>query len=399
MATKQAAAISKKMPFFIITLQNLIVLERFFLFSLNICTFVPQFILSMNETPIDELLSQPNLNLRSTLFVLRYYLLEILRKWYWYLLLVALTILAASYYVQKLQTTYQADASMMLSTEAGGGLSGILRMAGQFGVGGGSAGNELSAEKLMDLLSSKQIVYSSLLTTVTINEKKDLLANHITKLLNKKAIVIKNTTIDKLTPAESEQIANIYGAITNGALISDVGRSGIVHITFSSPSEKVAKETLQILVTTLRDYYADKSVEQQRLTYNIINDRVDSLEKTLYSTEYNMAHFIDEYRPALRAGSLSAQKLMTQDQLKRQAEILNVMYAEAVKNREIAHMSMLSNRPIVQVVDFPTYPLGEKKPNIVTIYLLALFATIGVVTILVILNKLVRDALKTPPTK
>lgn len=353
----------------------------------------------MDETSIDELLSQPNPNLRSTLFVLRYYLLEILRKWYWYLLLVALTILAASYYVQKLQTTYKADASMMLSTESSGSLSGILRMAGQFGVGGGSAGNELSSEKLMDLLSSKQIVYSSLLTTITIDDKKDLLVNHITKLLNKKAIAIKNATIEKLTPAESEQLADIYRDITNGALISDVGRSGVVHITFASPSEKVAKETLQILVSTLRDYYADKSVEQQRLTYNIINDRVDSLEKTLYSTEYNMAHFIDEYRPALRAGSLSAQKLMTQDQLKRQAEILNVMYAEAVKNREIAHMSMLSNRPIVQIVDFPTYPLEEKKPNILIIYLLALFATLGVATILVILNKLVRDALKTPLIK
>jgi uncharacterized protein involved in exopolysaccharide biosynthesis len=362
--------------------------------------FVPLYLNSfycMTQNQPNEPQNQPNLNLRSTLLVLRDYLIELLRKWYWFLLLGAIAVFAASYYVQKLQTTYQANSSMMLSTETGGGISGILRMAGQFGVGAAAGGSELSSEKLMDLLSSRQIVYSSLLKTVEIDGKKNLLANHIVSILYNKPNAIKNTSIEKLTPTENELLMSIYSSITNGALISNVGRSGVVHITFDSSSEKVAKETLQVLVTTLRDYYTDKAIEQQRLTYNIINDRVDSLEKALYSTEYNMAHFIDEYRPALRAGSLSAQKLMTQDQLKRQAEILNVMYAEAAKNREIAQMSMLSNRPIVQIVDLPAYPLDEKKPNIIIIYVLALFLTLGVVTILVVLNKLVRDALKQQP--
>lgn len=336
-------------------------------------------------------------DLRTSIYVLRDYLFELLRKWYWFLLLGALALLAASYYVQKLRTVYRADASLMISADGGGGISGILRMAGQFGFGGGSGGAELSSDKIIDLLASRQIVYSALLTKVSIDKKDDLLVNHFLRLSqpNKKQ-PISNTTIDKLTTAENEVMSGIYDGFTKGGqLTSNVGTSGIIHSTLTLPYETLAKETLETIVTTLQSYYADKSVEQQRRTYQIINSRVDSLEKALYSTEYNLAHFVDQYRPALQAGTLTAQKLMSQDQLKRQAEILNVMYSEAVRNREIAQMTMLSSQEMVQIIDKPRYPLIEQQPSIIIVYALALFFTIAIVTILVVLNKLIRDALKT----
>ena len=49
------------------------------------------------------------------------------------------------------------------------------------------------------------------------------------------------------------------------------------------------------------------------------------------------------------------------ERTKRDAQMLGLMYAEVLKNLEIAKFNLESQTPVLQVVDQPTYPLLMKK--------------------------------------
>jgi hypothetical protein len=71
------------------------------------------------------------------------------------------------------------------------------------------------------------------------------------------------------------------------------------------------------------------------------------------------------------------------------------MYAEAVKNREVASMNLLNNTPVVQIIDIPSLPLSvleqDKFKTIVQWVTFGLF----VAAFLLVLRKIIRDALRT----
>ena len=74
---------------------------------------------------------------------------------------------------------YKAELSFALQDEkSGGGLSGALGLASQFGIdlGGGGAGGEFSGDNLLELMKSRSMVEKALLTPVIINGKNETLA-------------------------------------------------------------------------------------------------------------------------------------------------------------------------------------------------------------------------------
>ena len=337
------------------------------------------------------------LTLRETLLTIREYSTEIRRKWYWYALFCPLFLAYNYYKAHQIPTTYQAATSIMINGE-GGAVSGLLQLAGQFGLGGGG---EMKTEKLLDLLISQRMVLSALLQNATINGKTDLIANHFLDKIDLKREV--NDTIlsnfrfvpkksHELTLRESTVMQAIYRKINNEMLSASIGKSGIVKAICTAESEGFAKEFMTALATTLSDYYADKTVEQQNRAYRVISQRCDSLERVLYGTEYALANWIDDNRTALRAGSLPAKQGVKREQYKREAEVLNVMYIEAIKNRELAHINLLLSTPSVQIIDYPQYPLQPQIPNRLNMYIVAILSAITIVTIGVIFNKMLRNA-------
>jgi hypothetical protein len=167
-----------------------------------------------------------------------------------------------------------------------------------------------------------------------------------------------------------------------------------MHLRCQSTSENFSQIFIVKLVELLRDYYSNKSVEQQNKTYKIIENRVDSLHKAMRNKEYALAKWIDDYRIPLRVGTLKAEKVLERERLKAEAEILSVMYEEAIKNREMAHMSLLVQTPIIQIIDYPTLPLQPQIYFTPILYAFALIAAIGLAIILISFNKLVKDALR-----
>lgn len=344
-------------------------------------------------------ITPPPATLKSTILLLRSYAQELLRKWYWYAIVGTIFLTYSYYKAHRQPTTYQSGVSIMINND-GGAVSGLMQLAGQFGLGGSS---ELKTEKLVELMVSQRMVLGTLTQLVTINGKKDVLLNHyldevgvehISDTLLRGFRFVQKQPQD-FTLRESTIAQKIYTDITTEMLSASVGKSGIVRATCTSVSEQFAKEFLALLASTLCDYYADKTVEQQSRAYHVISYRCDSLERVLYSTEYALANWIDYNRTALRAGSLPAKQGVKREQYKREAEVLNVMYVEAIKNRELAHINLLLSTPSVQVIDYPRYPLAPQVPNRLNMYISALISAAAAVTIAIVFNKMVREAFAT----
>ena len=60
---------------------------------------------------------------------------------------------------------------------------------------------------------------------------------------------------------------------------------------------------------------------------------------------------------AIRASTEASLARLKRERLEREISLLNVMYAESVKNREIAEFSLKNKTPFIKPIDLPFAPL------------------------------------------
>ncbi len=342
-------------------------------------------------------------SLKTVILISKDYFFALVRKWYIYLIVCGALLFITRHQAKKEATQYVAKASFMTNSQSSGGMSGVMQIMGQFGIGGGRGG-QLDNEKLVELLASRKMIFITLAKEATINDKKDFLFNHYINLFNihdeweedeeLQNFKFEHNDYGKFTTTENKAAQIIYITIKNQLLNGSVSKGGVIKVNCISISEAFSQVFLSKLIETLDKFYIDKAVEQQNKTYKIIKNRVDSLQGALFYKEEQLASWIDENRTRLIAGTLSAKKRMKQERMKGQAEILSVMYAEAVKNRELAYMNLLSHTPIIQIIDSPVLPLEILATNRMMRYITSVFAGGVMVTVLIIFIKLIRDALR-----
>ena len=109
-------------------------------------------------------------------------------------------------------------------------------------------------------------------------------------------------------------------------------------------------------VNSVSNYYVALKTEKSRKTLSIIQNRADSVQAALISAEYGLARWKDSRNMVVKMlGNVEEGKLI------RNVQILNVMFAEIVKQLEIAKISVLDQTPLIQVVDRPILPLAKTK--------------------------------------
>ncbi len=340
-----------------------------------------------------------NQQIRTFVLSLKDYAWELIRKWYWFVIVGFLFTSFTLYRVNQQEVTYVGKLSFMTNNDSGGGVSRLLQFAGQFGLG---SKQPVASERLVELLRSKRMVYKALMQEVEIKDSKKLLFNHYIELFNLSSNWQDKEELRdfKFTKKEAEDFSfiensiaqDIYNQIIFGTLSAKPGKNGITSISCESTSEAFSKEFLVVLIHTLSDYYQQKAVEQQRNTYDLMKGTADSVTIALRNAEYALTKWYEDNRKPLGAGTLSAKKAMNKEQLERKVEILYEVLATDYKSLEIARLDLHSNKPILQVIDYPTYPLPMNVPNKLMKLIVSAFLSIVLTTILILLYKIVRDA-------
>ena len=115
----------------------------------------------------------------------------------------------------------------------------------------------------------------------------------------------------------------------------------------------------------------DKTIEKQKLTYDISKFKTDSLKAKLDYLQSKLLNIKDS-RKSLALSRFDAEKL----KIERDYQTSLIAYGEAVKNTELADFILKSKTPFIQAIDRPIPPI---KPNKTLITILKKFIIGGVV--------------------
>jgi hypothetical protein len=109
----------------------------------------------------------------------------------------------------------------------------------------------------------------------------------------------------------------------------------------------------------------------------------------LKNAEYRYASHKDS-----NFGVQRAKGLLDEIRLKRDVEILNIMYGEIVKNLELSKFTLINNKPLLNIIDRPNLPLEGNKISVVKAFIL--FSILGgfIICLHLIFRQVIRDELK-----
>ncbi len=304
-------------------------------------------------------------------------LIEKLLEYFWYVLghwkiVAILGVLCVAYFLYQAfttHTTYKADLTFMVNEDEGGSFGGISGILSNFGISSG-AGGKFNLEKILELSKSRKIVQSALLQKCTVDGQEDMIANHIIRLYEyhkqwKKGdnealydFYFQNDSLDLLNATENSVLKSMYNRMLDGAgenveFTSSVSKeSGIMRFGLETRSSELSIAFIEALYDELSVYYIEKAVSKQKQTYDLVKSKKDSIAGLLSSKELELALFRDQNR-----GLFTNKDQLKESVLQREVSMLTLMYAEAVKNLEIADFSLKTKTPFIQSIDRPSQPL------------------------------------------
>jgi cell division protein FtsB len=339
----------------------------------------------------------------------------------WLIIIIAALLGGYLYYSKlKVPTQYMGKYTLTLNETSGTDNSYLQQVLGGgllAGLGSGP-GSELSAgggsqiAMLQELLHTRKILKLTLFEKVAITYpdeeiKNDFLINHYIDLMGIREAWIENESplVDfRFTHDKSEEFSRrensvllmICSRIANGNLTEELSRAGILSLNFKSIHEEFSFHFLHILFEKLNTYFTQQSIEKQERVFNAAKQRRDSLENVMNNAESGYIEYLNSHNVAARGHY--AQTIETQ-YLARKLSGEMEAYFMAVQNTEAAKIALEQQRPLLQPIDKPIYPLGRDRPNEFLYLIIGVLAGGFLGTVLVLARKAARDFLKAQKVK
>jgi capsule polysaccharide export protein KpsE/RkpR len=301
-------------------------------------------------------------------------------------LLMLSTVLLAIIYGFFQSPKYEATSSFVLEekSSAGGGLAGL---ASQFGFDmnslSGAGSGLFSGDNILDIVKSRVIVEKVLLTKIDSTVQGPTLADLYLDFtgLGKK-LVKKGKAVDfyKIKNGQTTSLLQdsvlfaIYEKVTNDNITVDrVNKKGsIFKITTITDNAIFSKTMTDKLLFETSKFYINIKTNSATDNVQKLQRRADSLSSILNTKSYNAAAF-QILDPNIAYKSISVPGELSQ----RDKTIVYSIYAEVVKNLEIARMSLVNQTPNIQILDQPKYPLIDQRKSL--LFLMVVGAMIGLV--------------------
>ncbi len=291
------------------------------------------------------------------------------------ILLIALVgLVLGAIYGARYKPYYKASLSFMLNESKSGAAGGLASLAGQLGIGMGSP--TLNEDRILYLLGSRKIIGEALLLPYQNGTSK--IGDEIAKVFKINEAWAVDTTmqgfqgflaknIETCSFQEHYAISTIYDFLLKSnrfhfdalkkkgnAFVSNQ-TSGILLIDFECRNEQLSKAFLEAIFKATESFYVDAVTKSLEDNYTLISSKADSIKSLLKDKENETAIAADAafnvFKNQGRIGELRARK---------EVELLNILYAEIVKNKEIAKFNLDQSKPGIQVIEQPYLPLEKK---------------------------------------
>ncbi|MDO3642483.1 lipopolysaccharide biosynthesis protein [Mucilaginibacter sp. L3T2-6] len=294
----------------------------------------------------------------------------------WKIILVAGIVGGAFGLVYALLTkpVYKAELTFALEDDksSGGGLGSALGLASQFGIDlGGGGGGAFAGDNLMELLKSRSMVETSLLTQVPASGKPQTLAElyiSFNDLRNdwKNKPLLKNVkypvNADRTRfSLQQDSLLGVFfrGIIKDNLVVDKVDKKlSILRVKVTSKNELFSKCFTEVLMKTVSDFYIATKTKRSAQNVNVLQRQTDSVRRELNSAILGVASSVDvnpNPNPALQILRVPSQRR----QVDVQAD--QAILTQLVANLEISKVTLRKETPLIQVIDKPILPLEKKK--------------------------------------
>lgn len=265
-------------------------------------------------------------------------------------------------YTAKLTFVMRSDAT----SAAASGLAGLSSLLGS----GTSAASSSPLDRIIELLGSEQIIGKALLTEGIVQNKSDLMINHIiriaklTKSWSKDTVLSKvnfkiGDEFDNLNFSQRKAIKSISTMVAGpkGMLNKSFDKkSGIIQMSVVYNHEELSIQLNRAIYNELVKFYTNESVFSIASKVAILQAKVDSIQSALNYTQQASALKTDQ-----GLGLLLQQDRVDQKRLGLRESVLTLMYGEAQKNLEQLNFILATTSPSFSIIDQPFSPI---KPQI-----------------------------------
>jgi len=293
-----------------------------------------------------------------------------IRRWYWFLLAGFIGALVGVGYAWLSKPKYTAQIRFALE-DNGGGLSGALSLAAEFGINLGSGNDVYSGENILVILTSRDLVEKVLLLPDTLDGKAQTLAQSYADLYkltksfddNKRLHGVRfplNQPRSQYTYQQDSALYIISKFILDGQLSANRPdrKLNIYALSMTAINERFAKLFVEKLLQEATAQYTTMRSNRTKETLEILEKRVATLRGGVNEAIDSKAAYQDaNINPAVASAQAPLQR--------RQVDISSYgqAYAELFKNLELARFQYLKSIPLLQVIEPARYPLEFNKPG------------------------------------
>ncbi|PSL48957.1 subunit length determinant protein [Chitinophaga niastensis] len=324
----------------------------------------------------------------------------LLKKW-WVIVLFGLLGAAVGLILAfVLKPKYVAELTFVAEDNNGSALGAYSGIASQFGIdlGGGGGSGVFQGENVMAFLKSRLMIEKVLLSVVDINgEKSTLIERYIdfnqlrdgwTKPKLKAVKYPTGADRGKFTLQQDSILNEIQLSIAKSQLkVEKVDKKlDFILVSCKNEDELFSKFFVERLVNEATAFYISTKTQRSQTNVDRLQSEADSLEIMLNRKTYSAAQVQDlNMNPAKQIAGVGME-LAARDKL-----VLQTMYAEVVKNLELAKITMAQETPIIQIVDTPILPLRKEKLGKVKGLMLGGIGGGFLIVIILIIRKLLKD--------
>ncbi|WP_295794816.1 lipopolysaccharide biosynthesis protein [Mucilaginibacter sp.] len=269
------------------------------------------------------------------------------------------------------KTKYVAELSFALDDDkSGGGALGALGLASQFGIdlGNSGGGGAFNGDNLLALMKSRSIVEKTLLATVTINNKRQTLAQYYIEFTGfysdnpklRDVSFLPDVERTKFTLKQNGALGALYSKIIKDNLTVDKfdKKLTIITVKVESENELFSQNFTEILVKNVSDFYIDTKTKKSAYNVAVLQRQTDSVRRELNAALTGVAATSDvnpNANPSLQILRVPSQRRQVDVQANQ------AILTQLVANLEISKVSLRKETPLIQVIDRPILPLEEEK--------------------------------------
>ncbi len=301
---------------------------------------------------------------------------------------------------------YTATLSFALEdSKPGATLSAYAGLASQFGLDVANGGGAFTGDNLIELMRSRKMIEKSLLDSVTYQGQNLSLAELYIRFNDLRNHWLSDKQLDniKFLPGvnsstfsiKQDSLMSIFyeDLLLKNLMVYKIDKKlSIINVTVTSKSEVFLKYFAQRLGDEVSKFYIETKTKKSAQNVNILEHQADSVRLQLNGAINGVASSID-VNPNPNPNRSVLRVPAQHKQVDVQAN--TTMYAELVKNLEIAKVSLRNETPLIQIIDIPTLPLkkdhiGKIKGTLIGFFL-GVFISIGFLTFTMLYKSFLQD--------